>query len=104
PLWRQHLLSLDHPRQGTGLRAYAQKDPLNESKSEAFGLFDAMLTRLREAVTGALCHLEIQAAPAPQPSPVQQESWRETRADPATAPASGPAEASRAAGTTTLEI
>ncbi len=101
-IWKEHLLSLDHLRQGIGLRAYAQKDPLNEYKSEAFELFDAMLTRLREAVTGALCHLEIQAAPAPQPSPVQQESWRETRADPATAPASGPAEASRAAGTTTL--
>jgi preprotein translocase subunit SecA len=60
-IWKEHLLSLDHLRQGIGLRAYAQKDPLNEYKSEAFEVFDEMLTRLRESVTGALCHLQIQA-------------------------------------------
>ncbi|MSO77097.1 MAG: preprotein translocase subunit SecA [Alphaproteobacteria bacterium] len=58
--WKEHLLNLDHLRQGIGLRAYAQRDPLNEYKREAFGLFDTMLVKLREAVTGALCHLEIQ--------------------------------------------
>ena len=41
------------------LRAYAQRDPLNEYKSEAFELFDAMLSRLREGVVSALSHLEL---------------------------------------------
>ncbi len=59
-IWKEHLLQLDHLRQGIGLRAYAQKDPLNEYKQEAFELFDTMLARLREAVTGTLAHLEVQ--------------------------------------------
>lgn len=58
--WKDHLLSLDHLRQGIGLRAYAQRDPLNEYKSEAFGLFEALLNRYRETVTSVLAHLELQ--------------------------------------------
>jgi len=50
-LWREHLLTLEHLRQVIGFRAYGQRDPLNEYKSEAFILFEAMLVRLREAVT-----------------------------------------------------
>ncbi|MDP6120001.1 MAG: preprotein translocase subunit SecA, partial [Rhodospirillales bacterium] len=42
-MWKEHLLTLDHLRQGIGLRAYAQKDPLNEYKREAFNLFEEML-------------------------------------------------------------
>ena len=42
-VWKEHLLALDHLRQGIGLRAYGQRDPLNEYKSEAFALFNAML-------------------------------------------------------------
>ncbi len=41
--WKDHLLSLDHLRQGINLRAYAQRDPLNEYKREAFELFEGML-------------------------------------------------------------
>jgi preprotein translocase subunit SecA len=58
-IWKEHLLSLDHLRQGIGLRAYAQKDPLNEYKQEAFNLFENMLVALRETVTQVLCHMEI---------------------------------------------
>src|SRR3546814_17957375 len=57
--WKDHLLSLDHLRQGINLRAYAQKDPLNEYKREAFSLFEAMLASLRPVVTSVLSHLEI---------------------------------------------
>jgi preprotein translocase subunit SecA len=57
--WKDHLLSLDHLRQGINLRAYAQRDPLNEYKGESFELFKEMLGRLREGVTGVLCHLQI---------------------------------------------
>ena len=58
--WKEHLLSLDHLKQGINLRAYAQKDPLNEYKREAFILFDGLLTNLRETVTSVLSYLEIQ--------------------------------------------
>ena len=49
--WRDHLLMLDHLRQAVGLRGYAQRDPLNEYKAEAFELFDNLLTNLRVDVT-----------------------------------------------------
>src|SRR5512134_1224375 len=66
-VWKEHLLSLDHLRQGIGLRAYAQRDPLNEYKREAFNLFQAMLERLRERVTLVLAHVELRMDPATEP-------------------------------------
>lgn len=56
-LWREHLITLEHLRQVIGFRAYGQRDPLNEYKSEAFVLFETLLARLREATTGQLMHL-----------------------------------------------
>jgi preprotein translocase subunit SecA len=58
-LWRDHLLTLEHLRQAVGLRGYGQRDPLNEYKTEAFTLFEALLQRLREVVTGQLMRVEI---------------------------------------------
>ncbi|BAQ18711.1 preprotein translocase subunit SecA [Methyloceanibacter caenitepidi] len=58
-LWREHLVTLEHLRQVIGLRGYGQRDPLNEFKSESFTLFEQMLARLREAVTGQIMHAEI---------------------------------------------
>ena len=58
-LWREHLVMLEHLRQVIGFRAYGQRDPLNEYKSEAFVLFEALLARLREMVTGQLMHIEL---------------------------------------------
>ena len=57
--WKDHLLSLDHLRQGINLRAYAQRDPLNEYKREAFELFEEMLANLRQHVTSVLSHVEL---------------------------------------------
>ncbi len=57
-LWREHLVTLEHLRQVIGLRGYGQRDPLNEYKSESFTLFEGVLARLREAVTGQLMHVE----------------------------------------------
>jgi preprotein translocase subunit SecA len=68
--WKEHLLSLDHLRHGIGLRAYGQRDPLNEYKREAFEMFEAMLDRLREQITTLLAHVEIRAQEAP-PMPAQ---------------------------------
>ena len=65
-LWKEHLLHLDHLRQGIHLRGYAQRDPLNEYKREAFDLFEAMLTNLRQTVTQVLSHLEVRMQ---QPEP-----------------------------------
>jgi len=58
--WKDHLLQLDHLRQSVSLRAYAQKDPLNEYKSEAFNMFQAMLDQLHVNVTTYLSHVELQ--------------------------------------------
>lgn len=71
-VWKEHLLSLDHLRQGIGLRAYGQRDPLNEYKSEAFNLFNSMLEDLRERTTSVLMRIDIRPdAPPPMPEPVQ---------------------------------
>jgi preprotein translocase subunit SecA len=77
--WKEHLLQLEHLRQGINLRAYAQRDPVNEYKREAFELFSGMLVELREAVTRVLAHIELriqrggpgedEAADAPLPPP-----------------------------------
>ena len=58
--WKDHLLMLDQMRQSIGLRAYAQKDPLNEYKKEAFELFENMLDKLRKTITSVLSYIEIQ--------------------------------------------
>ena len=58
--WKDHLLVLDQLRQSIGLRAYAQKDPLNEYKRESFELFEGMLDKLRKTITSVLSHIEIQ--------------------------------------------
>lgn len=58
-VWKEHLHNLDYLRQGISLRAYGQKDPLNEYKREAFGLFEGMLDHLRELFTGRICYLHI---------------------------------------------
>ncbi len=100
-LWKDHLLSLDHLRQGVGLRAYGQRDPLNEYKREAFNMFEDMLGRLRETVTGFLFHLQIRSeesvAAIPQPS--EPREIHETRIDPALQAADEAAVPRQATGT-----
>jgi preprotein translocase subunit SecA len=68
-VWKEHLLALDHLRQGIGLRAYGQRDPLNEYKSEAFALFNGMLEELKERVTSMLARVELGPDPAMAPPP-----------------------------------
>ncbi|HKP25927.1 MAG TPA: preprotein translocase subunit SecA [Dongiaceae bacterium] len=83
--WKEHLLALDHLRHGIQLRAYGQRDPLNEYKREAFDMFEQMMTRLNEQIIQLLAHIEIRqpepiqagpgqppAAPAPQSQPAQR--------------------------------
>ncbi len=69
-VWKEHLYALDHLRQGIGLRAYGQRDPLNEYKSEAFALFNAMLDELKERVTAMLARVELAPEPIQPPPPL----------------------------------
>ncbi len=66
-LWREHLVNLDHLRSAVGFRGYAQRDPLNEYKSEAFELFQVMLDQLRERVTQQLMRVELVRPETDQP-------------------------------------
>ena len=80
--WREHLQQLDHLRSVIWMRGHAQRDPINEFKTEAFGLFEALLDGLRRDVTSMLMHVQVQAPPpAPEPEP---RRFIETHADPLT--------------------
>ena len=63
--WREHIVNLDHLRQYVGLRGYGQRDPLNEYKSEAFELFQTLLSTLRSDVVRQLMRVQIQTGPQP---------------------------------------
>ncbi|MGH1330136.1 MAG: preprotein translocase subunit SecA [Paracoccaceae bacterium] len=56
--WREHLITLEHLRSVVGFRGYAQRDPLNEYKSESFQLFESMLDGLRSDVTQKMAHVQ----------------------------------------------
>jgi preprotein translocase subunit SecA len=84
-LWREHLVTLEHLRQVIGFRAYGQRDPLNEYKSEAFTLFEHMLQRLREAVTGQLMNVAlVPAEEQPMLQPVELPPMEAHHIDPLT--------------------
>lgn len=112
--WREHLVTLDHLRSVVGFRGYAQRDPLNEYKSEAFQLFEGLLNRLRLEVTRMLAHVQVmtqeeqqamiaelqaraqaalqsqpaeaQAAPEPEPRPAREPALAEAGAGSGPAP------------------
>jgi preprotein translocase subunit SecA len=75
--WRDHIVHLDHLRQFVGLRGYGQRDPLNEYKSEALALFEALLVRLRTDVMRQIMHVQVSAAPPP---PLEQQPLPQMRA------------------------
>ncbi|MFB2566788.1 preprotein translocase subunit SecA [Rhizobium sp. IMFF44] len=71
-LWREHIVNLDHLRSVIGFRGYAQRDPLQEYKAEAFDLFQALLNNLRQAVTAQLSRVELVQQPAEPETPPMQ--------------------------------
>lgn len=103
--WKDHLLNLDHLRQGINLRAFGQRDPLNEYKTEAFGMFGDMLDQLNDTITSTLSRVEISIEPdrrslimpgmMDEPQPTQ-----ETRDDPALAGTGQPAAQAQERGNT----
>ncbi|MGX5733915.1 preprotein translocase subunit SecA [Bosea thiooxidans] len=70
-LWREHLVTLDHLRQVIGWRGYAQRDPLQEYKQEAFELFDGLIGHLRMQVTGHLSRVEVRFEQPEEQAPLQ---------------------------------
>ncbi len=69
-LWKEHLQTIDFMRTSIGLRAYGQKNPLNEYKKESFLLFESMLSRVRERVTTLLCNARFEFR-EPEPKNIQ---------------------------------
>jgi len=65
--WKDHLLSLDHLKEGIGLRGYGQKDPLVEFKKEAFVLFEDMMARIDNETIRYLFHIQVQQSEQPPP-------------------------------------
>ena len=63
--WKDHLLSLDHLKEGIGLRGYGQKDPLVEFKKEAFVLFEDMMARIDNETIRYLFHIQVQQSEQP---------------------------------------
>ena len=59
--WKEHLAAMDYLRQGIGLRGYAQKDPKQEYKKEAFAMFTGMLDRIKQEVIGVLSKVQVRA-------------------------------------------
>jgi preprotein translocase subunit SecA len=74
-LWKEHLQHLDHLRQGIGLRAYGQRDPLNEFRQEAFSLFEHMLASVTETSITMLSHLSFEHVSQQQESNAPTPSW-----------------------------
>ncbi len=85
-IWKDHLLALDHLKQGIHFRSYGQRNPLDEYKREAFEMFEGMLDRLRETITSVLSHVQIRAV---TPEEIQQRRAAprgvESRSEPALA-------------------
>ncbi|WP_027500181.1 preprotein translocase subunit SecA [Rhodococcus sp. UNC363MFTsu5.1] len=96
--WREHLYEMDYLKEGIGLRAMAQRDPLVEYQREGFDMFTAMLEGLKEESVGFLFNLQVEAAPAAEP---EHSGWTAAataaRQAPAVLPTEEPAPAAPAA-------
>ncbi|MGE0667050.1 MAG: preprotein translocase subunit SecA [Sphingomonadales bacterium] len=82
--WKDHLLQLDHLRQTVTLRAYGQRDPLNEYKSEAFEMFESMMGRVRTETTLLMSHVELRFDEPPPEDYREPPRGEATHLDPVT--------------------
>ncbi len=69
--WREHLYEMDYLKEGIGLRAMAQRDPLVEYQREGYDMFMAMLDGMKEESVGFLFNVTVEAVPSPQVAPVE---------------------------------
>jgi preprotein translocase subunit SecA len=90
--WKDHLLAIDHLKQGIGLVGYGQKDPLVEYKKESFDMFQAMLDRIDTTTIRTLFNLQVVAEQAPE----QLQQRRQRR--PSSMTFTGPNQGATAAG------
>ncbi|HKI86511.1 MAG TPA: preprotein translocase subunit SecA [Thermoanaerobaculia bacterium] len=96
--WKDHLLALDHLKEGIGLRGYGQQDPLNEYKRESFELFQEMKERIEDTIVKTLFRLE----PISEEQLAEQRQRRQRRSAPARLQHAAPAEASAPAPQTVV--
>ncbi|MCA8889970.1 MAG: SEC-C domain-containing protein, partial [Parvularculaceae bacterium] len=82
--WREHLQMLDHLRSVVWMRGHAQRDPVNEFKTEAFALFEALIDGLRRDVTRMLMHVQVQRPEESAPAPRSPSRMVESHIDPQT--------------------
>jgi preprotein translocase subunit SecA len=75
--WREHLYEMDYLREGIGLRAYSQRDPLVEYQREGFDMFSAMMDAIKEESVGFLFNLEVQVEEEPAAGVVTDEEAAE---------------------------
>ena len=75
--WKDHLLSMDHLKEGIGLRGYGQKDPLIEYKKESFTLFQDMMDRIEDETIRYLFFMRIESGNVPLPYPESEEEMDE---------------------------
>ncbi|HET6627758.1 MAG TPA: preprotein translocase subunit SecA [Nocardioidaceae bacterium] len=75
--WREHLYEMDYLREGIGLRAYSQRDPLVEYQREGFDMFSAMMDGIKEESVGYLFNLEVQVAEQDEVDGLDEESLEE---------------------------
>ena len=82
-LWREHLLNMDHLKEGIGLRGYGQRDPLTEYKKEAFDMFQEMIGSLKETAVEQLFKVRMTQEDTPTTRVAQRAmpEWQETRGD-----------------------
>lgn len=79
--WREHLYEMDYLREGIGLRAYSQRDPLVEYQREGYDMFAAMMEGIKEEAVGFLFNLEVQVEEAPAAAEAEGAEAAETEAD-----------------------
>jgi preprotein translocase subunit SecA len=72
--WREHLYEMDYLREGIGLRAYSQRDPLVEYQREGFDMFTAMMDGIKEESVGYLFNLEVQVSEEPEVDEVEESA------------------------------
>jgi preprotein translocase subunit SecA len=75
--WKDHLLSMDHLKDGIGLRGYGQKDPLVEYKKESYHLFQALMSRIEEETVRFLYFVQFQSGSPDLPFPVDDNDYEE---------------------------
>jgi preprotein translocase subunit SecA len=88
--WREHLYEMDYLKEGIGLRAMAQRDPLVEYQREGYDMFTAMLEGMKEESVGFLFNVTVETVPSPQVAPVEQPEGLADFATAAAAPSPAP--------------